>query len=501
MLPVEIFRLVFGLLSHDKNFLHSCLLVDRTWSESVVSILWRDPFRFLQKPSAQLIQTYILCLNDIDRAKLQELGITFENEASYKPFFDYVIFLRHLNYIDFYESSQAWLKEILGEQEKHDSKAFLVVEKLLRLFMERCPTILSMNINTEGLYPPENTDCVSIPCFPGADKCLKQLQEFMFCGNYQKKKIFTTMSRSCRNIRKLTVDYFLDDINTAAPCELARLIENQHALIEFKLILYSRFLKKIVPALKSQAKTLINVEFRGIRFDNEITFEPLVACTNLESITFYNCDNVTNESLDPLSTGYFPKLRKIVFIILHTPPKALAAFVCNNSATLKDLSLEWPPLGDSQNDPQIIEEIIEHCPNIIKFEAHLKTSQLFSLLSAFSRLENLTVRGREPLFADGFLPQLGQVVPPKLRVLNICAIWSFNPESLKQFLDHCVAPLEYIGIRECYAITDEHLDILAEYAEKGSLKHLDIKVATRITREGLTNALRVIDQIDHSVAS
>ncbi|CAG8579116.1 14617_t:CDS:1 [Acaulospora colombiana] len=498
-LPVEIFRLVFGLLSHDKKFLHSCLLVNRTWRESVVSILWRDPFKFLQKPSAQLIQTYISCMDEAGRKNLEGLGINFENEPLCRPTFDYVGFLRHLKYTDFYYSSRAWLEEILGQQKNLDFAGFLVTKELFKFFMNQCQTILSLEINTEHLYPPDDADYVSIPCFPGAPKCLSQLQDFVCCGNYNKKGIFKEMTQSCRNIRTLSVDYFLDEFKTAAPSELARLIKNQHALVEFKLIVCYRFLSKIIPALESQKKTLTNVEFRGIRFENGVTFEALVACTSLESLTFFNCDNVTDQASDPLSTAFFPKLRKIVFNVLHTPPKALAALICNNSVTLQDLSLEWPPLNDSQSDPQIIEKIIEQCPNIIKFEAHLKTSQLLSLLGKCSLLEDLTVRGREPLFADGFLPQLGQMAPPKLRVLNICAIWSFSPESLQQFLDHCTAPLEYIGLRECYAMNDEHLDVLTQYAEKGTLKHLNVKAATRITREGLENALRVISHVDHSL--
>ncbi|RHZ84821.1 hypothetical protein Glove_74g182 [Diversispora epigaea] len=495
VLLVEIFRIVLGILSKDKKSLHSCLLVDRTWCERVVSILWNDPFQFLKEPSAELIQTYILCLPESVRANLQESGINLENTPNHKPTFDYAVFLRHLKYINFYESSLVWLEKVMGHS-NHRSEGFLVTKELCKLFMNQSPAILSLNINTENLNLPDNIDYVSIPCFPGARKSLSQLQEFMCCGTYDKKKIFRAMSQSCKNIRNLSVDYYLDELSTAAPTDLANLIKSQNALVEFKLVTCSRFLSKIIPALKKQAKTLTNVEFRGVHFEDCVSFEALAACTNLESLIFFHCDNVMNDALEPLSTADFPKLRKIVFHIFHMPPPSLGALICNNNDTLQELLLEWPPLD--QEDPKIIEMIIEHCPNIIKFDAHLKTDQLRSLLCALSRLEDLTVHSREPLLADGFLPQLGQLIPPNLRILNVRAIWSFNPESLKQFLDHCIAPLEFIGLRECYALTDEHLEVLAAYAEKGTLKHLNIKVATRITREGLINARKVIDRIDHN---
>ncbi|CAG8645701.1 5587_t:CDS:1 [Gigaspora margarita] len=498
LIPVEILRLVFGLLSKDKKSLHSCLLVNRTWCESVVSILWNDPFQFLKDPSYSIIQTLISCLNESELKILQNRGFNIENVIMNRPTFDYVAFMRHLKYVNLYDSTLVWLLQNFGQESKNDSLGFIVTRELCKLIMIRCKTLLTLSISTEGIisFIDEN-DYVSIPCFPGASNCLSLLQEFKCCGAFDKKVIFKTMAKLCRNIRYLNIDYYLDDRRTAAPLELVKLIKSQQALIEFKLAIFDR-VSDIVSALKSQEKSLTDVEFRGIEFEDDVTFESLVNCINLKSFSLLSCDNVTNKTLEPLATATFPNLKTFIFKILPKPPIAVSSFIRSNCISLQELILDWQQFTDPVDDPEIIETIIEHCPNITTFDAHLKIpQQLIPFLRACTELRNLTVHGKERVVADELLPQLGPLIPAKLYKLNICAIWTFTPSALQEFLDTCIAPLEFIGIRECYDITDEHLDILSQYAAKGSLKYLNIKAASRITKEGLKNICNVVDVIEH----
>ncbi|CAG8649060.1 10700_t:CDS:1, partial [Dentiscutata heterogama] len=498
LIPVEILRLVFGLLSKDKKSLRSCLLVNRTWCESVVSILWNDPFQFLNEPSSLIIQTLISCFNESELEVLQNRGINIEDLIMNRPTFDYATFLRHLKYVSLYDSTSVWLMQNLGQEGKNNPLVFFVIRELCKLIMNRCKTLLTLSISTEGMvYFIDENDYVSIPCFPGASNCLSLLQEFTCCGAFDKKKIFKTMAKICRNIRYLNIDYYLDDRKTAAPSELVKLIKSQQALIWFKLAIFDR-VSDIVSALKSQEKSLTYVEFRGIEFEDDVTFESLVNCTNLRSFSLLSCDSVTEKTLEPLATASFPKLKTFIFKILPKPPAAVASFIRSNCISLQELILDWQPITDLADDPEIIETIIEHCPNITSFDAHLKIpQQLIPFLRACTELRSLTVHGKERVVADELLPQLGPLIPANMFKLNICAIWTFTPSALQEFLDSCIAPLEFLGIRECYDITDEHLDILTRYAEKGSLKYLNIKAASRITKEGLENICSVVDVIEH----
>ncbi|RIA92304.1 hypothetical protein C1645_765502 [Glomus cerebriforme] len=508
-IPVEIFRHVFDHFSDDTSTLYSCLQVNKIWCGMSVSILWSEPFKILKEPSASLITTYLSCLNVNEREILIKSGIDLKVLFERKPTFEYAEYLRKLKYVDFYESASEWLKSTTNNtnneneevNNKDSSKIFIITRELCKLFMNKCSKITYLNINLESFQLPDKfEDCVLIPCFPNAENSLSQLQEFICCGNYDKKKIFMALSKYCKNLTRLNIDYYLDDTITSAPMNLAQLIKSQRTLQKFKIETYYRSLSKIIPALESQYKTLREVTFRGIDFEEGVTFAPLVPCKNLETLEFMTCDNVKNEATRPLESAHFPRLKKLVFHVEHNrPPLALSSLITNNSDTLQEISLGLPPIYDSQDDPKIIETIIERCKNLIKFDSHLQIHQLKSLLISCNRLEKLVARGREPLRVDEFLPDIGKIIPCSLRILIIHAIWSFTPNTLKEFLDYCIAPLEILGFPDCYAINDDHLFNFSEYArEKGSLKRLNIKSASRITRNAFETAKSDIETIEHN---
>src|SRR5207248_35495 len=91
-IPVEIFRHVFGHFSNDKSSLFSCLLVNKTWCEIVVSILWSDPFQIVEESHTSLITTYLSCLNLTEREVLDKSGIDLRLLFETKPTFEYAVF-------------------------------------------------------------------------------------------------------------------------------------------------------------------------------------------------------------------------------------------------------------------------------------------------------------------------------------------------------------------------------------------------------------------------
>ena len=45
----DILYLIFVDLQYDRNTLYYCLLVNRTWCETIVPILWKNPWKYLLK--------------------------------------------------------------------------------------------------------------------------------------------------------------------------------------------------------------------------------------------------------------------------------------------------------------------------------------------------------------------------------------------------------------------------------------------------------------------
>ncbi|CAJ0888030.1 16375_t:CDS:2, partial [Entrophospora sp. SA101] len=354
-------------------------------------------------------------------------------------------------------------------------KGLLITRELCKAFIKNSTHINKLHINTESHeFTVSKDDYFDIPCFRGANKSLAYLQEFKCCGHYDKTKIFRIMSESCKNIQTLDVDYFLDNIKSAAADELALLIRNQKSLKSFTLATFYKCLLKIVSALSSQSKYLSHVEFKGIRFEKEMTFDSLVACKNLEVLKFNLCDYVTNHSIDSLSKTKFPKLHTLVFNVLHTLPSLLKDLIRNNHDSIKHLSLDWSLISieggyyDYEEESKIIEVIANYCSNIQILCAHLNTSQTVAIFAHCKQLENLTILGREPIVADDLLPDLGFWMPTKLKTLNIQAIWSFSPTSLQQFLEaldlatNFCKNLEVLKFNLCDYVTNHSIDSLSK---------------------------------------
>jgi hypothetical protein len=92
--PNEILQKIFKHESQNIGFLHSCVLVNKSWSINAIQFLWNRPFNLLllnynKHYSHQIIATYRLCT---------------ENKATY----NYHRYLRHLPFFSFLISIQKW---------------------------------------------------------------------------------------------------------------------------------------------------------------------------------------------------------------------------------------------------------------------------------------------------------------------------------------------------------------------------------------------------------
>src|SRR6266536_3289067 len=98
-LNIDILYLIFfEELQDDKKTLYSCLLVNKTWSEIIIPILWKDPWK--DGNEKLLFNVIISYLSNESRNNLIQ-GIDFLTNHPYqKPLFDYIIFCRHLNFIE-----------------------------------------------------------------------------------------------------------------------------------------------------------------------------------------------------------------------------------------------------------------------------------------------------------------------------------------------------------------------------------------------------------------
>src|SRR5437763_16966007 len=95
--------IIYEIIKQLKNKdLFNWLLMSKFWSEIAVSFLWSNPFqhRLNGEKYYSIIQTYINCFNEEERAELNLFLKESEVEVAYNfqtPFFEYGKYLKEFN--------------------------------------------------------------------------------------------------------------------------------------------------------------------------------------------------------------------------------------------------------------------------------------------------------------------------------------------------------------------------------------------------------------------
>src|SRR6266508_4332535 len=93
----DVFYLILNELQDEKKSLYSCLLVNKTWCEIIIPILWKNPWDNLKSGKDKLFSVIISHLSDETRNYLSQ-EIDFLTNLYQKPLFNYISFCKHLNF-------------------------------------------------------------------------------------------------------------------------------------------------------------------------------------------------------------------------------------------------------------------------------------------------------------------------------------------------------------------------------------------------------------------
>src|SRR5947207_15818028 len=93
----DVLFLMLKELQDDRKSLYSCILVNKTWCEIIIPILWKNPLVHL-KPKKMELQFNIIIshLSNETRRNLDSQGINLPI-LQLKPLFDYISFCKCLN--------------------------------------------------------------------------------------------------------------------------------------------------------------------------------------------------------------------------------------------------------------------------------------------------------------------------------------------------------------------------------------------------------------------
>src|SRR2546423_812443 len=94
-LPTDCINKILEFLENDKVDLYSCLLLDRSWCEVAVEILWKNIGNY-RSLSSKIINTLFICLPDESKELLHSNKILESIPNSKPPLFNYVSFCKVL---------------------------------------------------------------------------------------------------------------------------------------------------------------------------------------------------------------------------------------------------------------------------------------------------------------------------------------------------------------------------------------------------------------------
>src|SRR3954447_4694822 len=94
----DILLLIFEELQDDSVSLFSCLMVNRIWCETVIPVLWRNPWRYcINYHKSCLFGIFISCLPNDIKEFLTSVGIQLPPISYQSRLFDYFSFCKSIN--------------------------------------------------------------------------------------------------------------------------------------------------------------------------------------------------------------------------------------------------------------------------------------------------------------------------------------------------------------------------------------------------------------------
>ena len=138
----DILFLLFEELQDDSKSLFSCLLVNRLWCETVVLVLWRDPWRYdISYNKSSLFNIVTLSLPDDIKEILTAQGIQFPSTTLQQPLlFDYLSFCRSMNVNA--------INDIISVGSYSAYNRFLLQKEIYGLLVRKCPELKYLDMRS-----------------------------------------------------------------------------------------------------------------------------------------------------------------------------------------------------------------------------------------------------------------------------------------------------------------------------------------------------------------
>ncbi|RIA80138.1 hypothetical protein C1645_882336 [Glomus cerebriforme] len=435
----DVLFLLFEELQDDSKSLFSCLLVNRLWCETVIPILWRNPWCYgiNYKNKSYLFAIIAFYLPISIKEFLLSQGINFPPISSL--LFNYLSFCKSINV--------NIINSIIPIGSPLEYNQFLLQQEFYNILITKCSELKYLDvksINHQIFY------------FPEAKACLKTLYELK-CDTSIDSVFFYGLARLCQNIQKLVIINNTTNINHG----IAKLIEVQENLKNFEWkddfdedYFIEDPYREVLLALSKKADIInyLKIYIRSVDgYEHTLLQEILPKLYKLKTLIL---NNVTyfNKNQFKMLVYHDIEILHIDYITIN-----MASYIIENSGGhLKEIILfenceYYDDFGDNFNEVSLkfIQKISEYCPSIeyltlafsptdehfTEFEKLLKVCQKLKSLLLFifnvderETTEKITENGAELLKA------LIRSVPTNLREIRFFENFKFSLNALEEFL-------------------------------------------------------------------
>jgi hypothetical protein len=478
-LPADCLREIFENLSQEKKSLRTFLLVNRLWCETVVPILWRDPFKLKRTYNCDpgfwstITRTLLSCLSEESIMLLKHNGInppmvSLEDSVEH-PLFDYVGYIQNISCQDIYEI----IPQVIGKDTLIDvsyyHKGKLVEDELWKLFMSKCSTI----------------KYIELPNIPLNDhSCLSNLAE-LECSTSKSSQLFLDLAQTCVDIKKIVIN-LCDGDNEG----LVTLISTQKYLKEIVLVSPEGVQCPLIgEAIGTQYPSLT-----CIRLEEHICIPSTILSKliNLKHIQI-DLEEGINSKLELLDNCVFPSLESL--IIRNVNGKYLDIYtklIKNTNGSLKIIEIDTLPLPSLNHIKPYWQALINNCPQLEFVTVWYKDDSLNDLKKLLtncgSKLKGIYLEAVLGQFSwrlldlkyvfDSFIELIDG--NNNIEELHFRGSWTLTSKDLRDFLDNwgkkndkerklIKKPL-YISINVDFELSKEIINTFEEFVNNGVLK-------------------------------
>ncbi|RIA78802.1 hypothetical protein C1645_795362 [Glomus cerebriforme] len=505
-------------------------------------------------------QRFLYFINNLFIYSLTFLGMKYMNRER-KSIFRYPCYIRHLNFYEIYEASwTVWFgktrvdypnkvnkfKRHLSNRSHEDQdsdkeesfvsfceyeedndeyqpfirsyqthpthyniyghQVIVMAHELFKIFMENCPYIDGLNLSTidlEFYHRMYSEEYLVPPILPDVFKCLSRLQKFVCGGNFYKKSIINSMIEYCHNLNEIEIIF---NPNNDQSTDWIPLIQNQKKLENLTLSLVEYGIANIFKSLEVHFDTLTSLEFNSCSFNDCCPFKALYDFTNLKSLIFLYCGDLTYEDETDIVSGQikyytypFPTLKKLQFDYSYPNEIQLMRMISGEDTESLYCNLEELILNfENSVHPDVIECVAEECINLKKFELtengndNSYFDSLFPIFKNCRKLQSLHVRRgyrivsiRDKRPDPGVtLEKIAEVMPLTMKELSIVAECVFTTYDVGIFLKKCPVILTYLSLR-CIGSRSEIKKLLKEYAFRNNVKIIESNFSKVDVRNGM----------------